>query len=175
MMRLVLVFLTLLFPTMLLGQSFTQKLQQKKAGQGVVVIYQDQAIDDLVNGKSSIAVPAKREPVASQIVRTTVAGGDSTVTGKTYRNSYSVTGYRIQLYIGDSSRNARQKAHSAGTRFKSFFPTVPVYTHFYSPHWICRVGDFRTYEEAEAKLHELRGTGEFREAAIIKCKIQVGK
>ena len=169
-----------LLPLSMSAQTFTSRLQQKKAGQGTVVIFQDQTIDDLVNGKNKKAVTpvAKREPEEKTIQGrpdgTEITGADSsTVRGKTYRRSYSTAGFRIQLFLGDDSRVSRSKAYAAGSKFKTSFPDTPVYTHFYSPHWICRAGDFSTYEEAKEMLGKLQQSGGFKEASIVKCKILV--
>ena len=60
-----------------------------------------------------------------------------------------------------------------GNRVKSLFMDLSVYTHFSSPHWICRVGDFRTYEEANEVFRQLKETGRFSEAVIVKSKVNV--
>jgi len=183
-----LVFILFLFSTTgIFGQSFTQMIQKKIVGQGSVKIFQDETIDDLVNGTVKnmlLARPAKQgnEKVAtekrmSQESDENISLGDDVVIApknKTYKKSYSITGFRIQIFSGDDSRNSRQRANATGSKFKNYFPTIPVYTHFFSPHWICRIGDFRTYEEANGYLHQIHEVGDFKEAAIIKCKIQVG-
>lgn len=178
--------LFLLFSTGIFGQSFTQTLQEKRPGQGSVKIFQDDAIDDLVNGnvkkdfsKSEKLVNTKthnEKRIADQSDESISLGDDVVIAPKnrTYKKSYSATGFRIQIFSGDDSRNSRQRAYAMGSKFKSYFPTLPVYTHFFSPHWICRVGDFRTYEEANGYLHQLHEIGGFKESAIIKCRIQVG-
>lgn len=171
--------------TGIFGQSFTQRIQKKIAGQGTVKIFQDEAIDRLVNGnmKTFVAKPVKQRSEkadaekrnSDQSDENISLGDDVTIApkNKTYKKSYSVMGFRIQIFSGDDSRNARQQAYAMGNKFKSYFSTIPVYTHFFSPHWICRVGDFRTYEEANGYLHQMHEVGEFKQAAIIKCKIQV--
>ena len=60
-----------------------------------------------------------------------------------------------------------------GARVKSSFGGLNVYTHFVSPHWICRVGDFKTYEEANEVFQQLKNTAGFREATIVKSKVYV--
>ena len=52
------------------------------------------------------------------------------------------------------------------------FPDQPIYVHFYSPRWICRVGNYRTFEEADAMLQQLRKMG-YSAATIVKGKITV--
>ncbi len=168
------------------AQTFTDRLQEKTAGQGSVTIYQDKIIEDLVNGKERNAVtatPARTQTAAPATKTTAQAPANGTANGssaassspdRTLRKSYRIAGYRIQLYSGNDSRAARQKAYAVGAKAKEAFPTLPVYTHFHSPRWICRVGDFRTYEEAAAYLRQMRKEGAFNEASIVKCKIQIG-
>ena len=100
-------------------------------------------------------------------------GADTQFRKKVYKNSITVNGFRIRIYVGGSSRDARQKAYSKGYLFKSVFMDVPVYTHFYSPHWMCSVGNFKTYGEASKFLKELGAYQQFSDAVIIKSKIQV--
>ena len=60
-----------------------------------------------------------------------------------------------------------------GNNIKAHYGNVPVYVHFYSPRWICRVGNYRTYEEAHQMLVNLRNLG-YTQASIVKGKITVG-
>ena len=55
---------------------------------------------------------------------------------------------------------------------KALFPGVPVYVHFYSPRWICRMGNYRTYEEAHEVLDRVKRNG-YQSAIIVKGKITV--
>jgi hypothetical protein len=81
-------------------------------------------------------------------------------------------GYRVQAFAGGNSRADRQKAEHMGNSIRAQFPNVPVYVHFYSPRWICRVGNYRTYEEAHQMLVSLRNMG-YTQATIVKGKITV--
>ena len=60
---------------------------------------------------------------------------------KMIRNGYKVTGYRVQAFAGRNSKADRIKAESVGNAIKMKYPDQPVYVHFYSPRWICRVGE----------------------------------
>ena len=82
-----------------------------------------------------------------------------------------MNGYRIQVYFGDNSRQGKAEARAAGLRFRNSFPEHSVYVSFISPHWLCRVGDFRTREEAREVLRQIREMGMFREAVVVKSKI----
>jgi hypothetical protein len=93
-------------------------------------------------------------------------------TTKKVMRGYKVNGYRVQAFAGGNSRKDRQQAERIGNEIKAQFNNVPVYVHFYSPRWICRVGNFRTYEEAHQMLIGLRKMG-FSQATIVKGKITV--
>ena len=88
------------------------------------------------------------------------------------RRSYKINGYRVQVLAGGNNRDGMQKVQQAGNDVKMAFPDLPVYVHFYSPRWICRVGNFRTYEEANRVLQQLKKMG-FRQACIVSGKITV--
>lgn len=83
-----------------------------------------------------------------------------------------MTGFRVQVYAGDNTRKARQRAQSVAVQVKNYFPELAVYAHFVSPRWVCRAGDFRTYGEAQAYLRKIRAK-KFREALIVKTTILV--
>ncbi len=83
-----------------------------------------------------------------------------------------IAGYRVQVFAGGNTRNDRIKAERIGSEIKGLFPGVPVYVHFYSPRWICRMGNYRTYEEAHAVLQRVKNNG-YQSAIIVKGKITV--
>lgn len=91
---------------------------------------------------------------------------------KIMRRSYKVTGYRVQAYAGGNSREDRIKAEKIGSEIKMKFPDQPIYVHFYSPRWICRVGNYRSFEEANRMLQDLKTMG-YEQACIVRGKITV--
>lgn len=91
---------------------------------------------------------------------------------KVMRKSYKVTGYRVQAYAGGNSRNDRLKAEQTGNALKMSFPDQPVYVHFYSPRWICRMGNFRSLGEAQKMLAKVKAMG-YRQACLVKGQITV--
>ena len=93
-------------------------------------------------------------------------------TRKKVMKGYKVNGYRVQVYAGGNSRDARVKAERTGREINSLFPGEPVYVHFYSPRWICRMGNYRTYEEAHQILNAVKKLG-YKSAIIVKGKITV--
>ena len=169
------------------AQTFTQRLQEKgHAGEGTVTISHDKAIDDLVNKGSENQPPQTSQPV-SQPKETVIPKKpeikpqqESNLTSeqlidtnhKVMTNGYKVDGFRVQAFAGGNQRKDRQKAEQVGNTIKASFPQTPVYVHFYSPRWICRVGNYRTYEEAYEMLKSIRALG-ITGASIVKGKITV--
>jgi len=185
-------------PTGAAAQTFTQRLQKTVAGQGSVTIHQSDSIDKLVNSvvlttkSSSSSTPAtttttttkpttptstsKTSPTSTTTPTSPTSTASTTVipdtVPKMIRNGHKITGYRVQAFAGGNSRKDRQQAEQTRYAIKSHYPNVPVYVHFYSPRWICRVGNYRTYEEAHQMLVSLRELG-FDQATIVKGKITV--
>ena len=166
------------------AQTFTQRIQGHAAGQGTVTIHQDEAIDRLVNEaklSSHAASPAAKPTTPATATAKTgekkaqekEADNEQTDEQKpTGRGTYKVIGYRVQAFAGGNSRKDRQQAEHIGNSIRSQFIGVPVYVHFHSPRWICRVGNYRTYEEAHQMLLSLRNMG-YNQATIVKGKITV--
>ena len=174
------------------AQSFLDRLKKPTKDKAVVTVTQDAAIDKLVNGdiNANTTVATKKEPTttkkepaatkkepASAAATTTSPASSSTheepdMSKKVMKNSYKVTGYRVQAFTGGNTRSDRKAAENVGNAIKRRFPEQPIYVHFYSPRWICRVGNFRTYEEAHAMLLEIREMG-YKQASIVKGKISV--
>lgn len=121
------------------------------------------------------AEAAQRETHRATEADAAESGADTPVidtSKKVMRGAYKVNGYRVQAFAGGNTRRDRQQAERIGNEIKTLFPMQPVYVHFYSPRWICRVGNFRTYEEAHQMLTELRKLG-YKQALIVKGKITV--
>lgn len=176
------------------AQSFLDHLQDKQT-KGSVTVTQSKEIDDLVNGKQ-IAIPTtpattttpatpktpttpKPSTSGNTTPKTTATTPSTTIDTatidtrkKVMRNSRKVTGYRVQAYAGGNTRADRTKAQRVGNDIKSHFPNMPIYVHFYSPRWICRVGNFRTYEDAAEMLKEVKKLG-YKSAVIVKGKVTV--
>lgn len=91
---------------------------------------------------------------------------------KVMKGGYKINGYRVQIYAGGNSRSARVQAERVGREVNALFPGEPVYVHFYSPRWICRMGNYRTYEEAHEILRAVKKLG-YASAIIVKGKITV--
>ena len=181
------------------AQTFLDRLKKPTKDKVVVTITQDAAIDKLVNGDNATnaTIGTRKDPTsntkkknaasntatsnatsntATPSSNTSASHASSTeepdMSKKVMKNSYKVTGYRVQAFAGGNTRNDRRTAETVGNNIKRRFPEQPIYVHFYSPRWICRVGNFRTYEEAHAMLLEIREMG-YKQASIVKGKISV--
>ena len=152
-------------------QTFTDKLQKVMDSVGRIILHQDKSITDLVNGtrKSATTLGQRGQVDDTTSLYPDSLGLDSLSLGPKVK----IRGYRIQVYFGDNSRKGKTEARAAGLRFRNSFPELPVYVSFVSPHWLCRAGDFRTMEEASEVLRQIREMGIFREAVIVKSKINV--
>lgn len=91
---------------------------------------------------------------------------------KVMRRSYKTNGYRVQAFAGGNTRADKIKAQQIGNKIKMNFPDQPVYVHFYSPRWICRIGNFKSLNEATKMLKSIKKIG-LKQATIVKGKITV--
>jgi hypothetical protein len=129
--------------------SIVEELQKERVGQGTVTVHQDAAISDLLG---SVYVKDENE---------------------TEPKVLKSRGYRVQVYAGNNSRVARQEANDMAELIKTEFPELPVYAFFQPPRWLCRVGDYRSIEEADASMRRLRATGKFKEVSIVREQINI--
>lgn len=130
-------------------KNIVDELQKAEAGQGVVTILQDAKISALL-GKVYVKNVNEAEP---QVLK--------------------ARGYRVQVYAGNNSRKARTEAGEVSEEIKKAFPELPVYTFFQPPRWLCRVGDYRSIEEADAAMRRLKATGKFKEVSIVREQINI--
>ena len=89
------------------------------------------------------------------------------------RKRLRIAGWRIQVFSGGNTHNDKIEAQTLGNRARIWYSEHTVYTHFKSPHWTCRIGDFQKREDAEELLKQMRRSGRFPKAAIIKSIINI--
>lgn len=128
------------------AQSIIKSLERIVPGQGKVTIHQDPRIEALLGVERSVSGEQK-------VIKT--------------------AGFRIQAYAGNNTREAKNDAYGIAARVREYFPELPVYTSFNPPRWLCRVGDFRSIEEADAMMRKLKATGVFKEVSIVRDQINV--
>lgn len=153
MKHLGIVVLLLASATSLLAQNdMVSRLKQRGPGEGVVTLYQDARLESLLG-----------KPLEVQ----------SNVMEGVEQPAMKIAGFRVQVYAGNNSRNARNEANAMAEKVKEQFPDLAVYTHFINPRWLCRVGDFRSIEEADAVMQKLKDTGMFKEVSIVRGQINI--
>ena len=130
-------------------KNIVEDLQMSRVGQGTVTIHQDAKISALL-GATYVKSAGENEP-----------------------KMLKARGYRIQVYAGNNSRIARQEANDVAELIKMEFPELPVYAFFQPPRWLCRVGDYRSIEEADASMRRLKATGKFKEVSIVREQINI--
>ena len=124
------------------------ELTRKKPGEGTVVLHQDARLKGLLQADAPVA-----------------AEGEARVA--------KIAGFRVQVYAGNNSRQARNEANLMASKVNTAFPELQVYTHFVNPRWLCQVGDFRSIEEADVVMRKLKATGEFKEVSIVRAQINI--
>ena len=130
-------------------RNIVESLQTDRPGQGKVTVHQDAGITALIG---------------SRYVKATVTEAQRTLKSR---------GFRVQVYAGNNSRQARNEANRVAEKVKEEFPEMPVYTYFQPPRWLCRVGDFKSIEEAHVAMRKLKSTGNFKEVAIVREQINI--
>ena len=130
-------------------KNIVDELQKAEAGQGTVTIVQDARISAML-GKVYVKSADTAEP-----------------------DFLKARGYRVQVYAGNNSRKARTEANEVAEEIKNTFPELPVYSFFQPPRWLCRVGDYRSIEEADAAMRMLKATGKFKEVSIVREQINI--
>ena len=130
-------------------KNIVENLQTSRVGQGTVTIHQDAKISALL-GSTYVKSAEEKEP-----------------------KMLKARGYRVQVYAGNNSRIARQEANDMAEQIKMEFPELPVYAFFQPPRWLCRVGDYRSIEEADASMRRLKATGKFKEVSIVREQINI--
>ncbi len=143
--------LALLFTVQLANaqQTIIESLKTQRAGEGRVTIHQDAQITSLI-GK--------------RYIRATTPESQRTLKSR---------GFRVQVYAGNNSRQARNDANAVAEKVKKEFPEMPVYTYFQPPRWLCRVGDFKSIEEAHVAMRQLKASGTFKEVSIVREQINI--
>ena len=130
-------------------RGIVNELKKTVPGQGVVTIQQDEKIAALL-GDVYVKTDNDEEPKVLK-----------------------ARGYRVQVYAGNNSRVARKEANDIADKIKMEFPEMPVYAFFQPPRWLCRVGDYRSIEEADAAMRRLKATGKFKEVSIVREQINI--
>ncbi len=154
-------------------QTFTEHLCSDSGRRGRVTLRQDATIERLVNGNNYASTSSATEPGVTTGQQDTTQHDSTQIDQRMWARKKLTNGYRIQVYAGGNNRKSKTEAYHVAGLVHTYFDDVPVYTHFVSPRWICRVGDCRTIVEGYELMQRLTQTGKFPEATIVKTKIIV--
>ena len=145
MKKLCVLLLSLVSLPLMAQDNIVDRLEQTVDGQGMITIHQDARLDSLLG---MVYDPAMSKGKKIQTI-----------------------GYRIQIYAGGNTRYAKEEALKAAQYVKTKFPEIPVYTEFVAPRWVCRVGDYKTIEEADQVMRMLKKSRTYKEIAILPNQI----
>ena len=148
------------------AQRIEQSVRQDRAGEGHVTLH-----------ISSPVYHAMTQPLSGRFeIRDAESLEERMQKAREFRDAEKVKakGFRILVYAGGNKRADKAKAEEVGERMKHLFPWLPVYTHFESPRWVCRLGNFTTRAEASEVLQDVRSAG-YPNAIVTEGIILVAK
>ena len=145
MKKLCVLLLSLVCLPLMAQDNIVDCLERVVSGQGVITIHQDVRLDSLLG---MVYDPSMSKDKKIQTI-----------------------GYRIQVYAGGNTRYAKEEAQKAAQYVKSKYPEISVYTEFVAPRWVCRVGDYKTIEEADQVMRMLKKSRNFKEMAILPNQV----
>lgn len=114
------------------------ELQSVKQGQGRVMVFEDNAIKGVL-GRSM--TPSR-----------TVYSGSA---GEQY---VKMRGFKIQAFSGNNQRTSKNEASSKQQLINQAYPEHETVVTFDSPFWRLRVGNFRSRDEANEVLNQMKTT-----------------
>jgi hypothetical protein len=113
------------------SQSVIEDLESPVPGEGSIRINTDSAITALI-GTPSIDVVVNE-------------------------NGYvKMNGYRIQIFMSNNSRTAKNEAAQKEAQIRDVFPEIELYITYQAPNWKLLAGDFLTREEASVFIQKIQ-------------------
>lgn len=144
-------FLFIFLVTMLMCQTsaYAQEDTQQKTiinelnstvfGKGHVTVYEDEAIKGVLG----------RRITPSHTIYST---GDGS------QRYFKMRGFKIQAFAGNNQRNSKNEAYYKQRLINSSYPDQETVVLFDAPFWRLRVGNFKTREEAQEVLNNMKRT-----------------
>jgi len=130
--------------------SIISDINNPKAGQGNVVIYQDESITGLIGTRSSASVSITD---GGEGLGTIV---DNNIPKVQNTGFIRTKGYKIQVFSGNDQKRSKQEAEHRKSQIINNFSDIEVVITLVSPVWRVRAGNFKTYEQAFQTLTELK-------------------
>ena len=119
------------------SSTIIEELNTNRPAQGNVMVYQDEAIKDIL---------AKPAPAANLPVFSSADGTSQYV---------KMRGYKVQVFSGNDQRKSKDEAYYKQRLINDSFEDIETVVFFKSPRWILRAGNFKTREEANAALGQI--------------------
>ncbi|MGV8963934.1 MAG: SPOR domain-containing protein [Candidatus Saccharimonadaceae bacterium] len=117
--------------------SIIEELNSTRSGQGSVVIYQDEAIKNILARLTPVNLPV-------------FSSGDGSV------QYVKMRGFKIQVFSGNDQRKSKDEAYYKQKLVNGSFEGIETVVFFKSPRWILRAGNFKTRQEANEVMNEIR-------------------
>lgn len=126
-------------------KTIVDELNRKVYGQGIISVFIDPSLNN---------IPGVTSPLNIWDTNLALQGGDSTMIIP-QENIVKRQGYRVQIFAGNTPRQARNEALEKERLFKERFPQWQSVVKYEAPYWRLRVGNFLTREEAENARREI--------------------
>ncbi len=119
------------------NKAIVEELTKDSPGKGVVRIYEDESIKQVVG----------REMAPPRTVYSTQDGAVQYV---------KMRGYKIQAFSGNNQRTSKNEAYYKQGLVSSSFPQYEAVVTFDSPFWRLRVGNFKSREDANEVMMQMK-------------------
>ena len=142
----------------------------------------EQAVDTIVAGTAQSETDSLQKPYILDDMPLVRVHQDSLIEALLKEKVYGISemieidGFRVQIFSSNRQQTAKEEALSLEKKMTDALSTA-VYVTYISPFWKVRLGNFRTYEEANAfkvqlitQFPELQG-----DTYIVRDKIKVRK
>lgn len=142
----------------------------------------EQAVDTIVADTAQSHIDSLQKPYILDDMPLVRVHQDSLIEALLKEKVYGISemieidGFRVQIFSSNRQQTAKEEALSLEKKMTDALSTA-VYVTYISPFWKVRLGNFRTYEEANAfkvqlitQFPELQG-----DTYIVRDKIQVRK
>ena len=119
-------------------KTIVEDLNTSKWGQGKVTVMQDEVLE------KKLAIRGD--------------GNSTTSSDPADMGDYKGRGYKIQAFMGNNQQQSKNEAESKQAQIKRIYPDIRTELKFHSPFWKLWVGNFKTKEDADLMLQDMKKT-----------------
>lgn len=116
-----------------------KELNSNKQNSGDVTVYEDESITHILG-----------RPMGPP--RTIYTDAEGSV------RYYKMRGYKVQAFSGNNQRTSRDEAYRKQSLINNQFPDLETVVLFESPFWRLRVGNYKSRDEAEEAMRDLKNS-----------------